>query len=388
MENLIVFGGKGGVGKSSISTATAVYLAKNQPNKKILLISFDIAHNLSDLFSQEIGNAITQITPNLYAIEPDPDKYAKRYVGELEKKTHKLVKSSIILSSIPEIRDFITSSFRSENLPLALKNGLFFQSIVDAENPMENIDNTLEFNPLSKEDGNVVPSFDIIVADFPPTGNMLALFEVPMDPSQQFLRFSLELGSGLQKYVNKFKKIGTLLNPAKWILKKGLNISDQREEEDQKNKEERENLARDILDIVKKLDKRSERINQIFKEIGSLRLVSIAEKPSYEEAKRARELSEPFINVEAIHINRLIPEEEKGNSKYLDNLLQTQEKYQQKIHEDFSDIATFDSHLLDTEPIGLKGLYKLAEEVYKDIPITKILQPIEKKNKEDDGDYF
>jgi len=47
MENLIVFGGKGGVGKSSISAATAIYLANQLKNKKILLISFDIAHNLS-----------------------------------------------------------------------------------------------------------------------------------------------------------------------------------------------------------------------------------------------------------------------------------------------------------------------------------------------------
>ncbi|MBN2153083.1 MAG: AAA family ATPase [Candidatus Lokiarchaeota archaeon] len=47
---LILFGGKGGVGKSTTSAATAVHLAKLAPEKRILLISFDMAHNLGDLF--------------------------------------------------------------------------------------------------------------------------------------------------------------------------------------------------------------------------------------------------------------------------------------------------------------------------------------------------
>ena len=50
IESIIVLGGKGGVGKSTISAATAVILSDLLPDKKILLISFDIAHNISDLF--------------------------------------------------------------------------------------------------------------------------------------------------------------------------------------------------------------------------------------------------------------------------------------------------------------------------------------------------
>ena len=66
MENLLIFGGKGGVGKSSISTATAVHLADQLQDQTVLLISFDIAHNLSDLFGKTIGNDVTQITKNLF----------------------------------------------------------------------------------------------------------------------------------------------------------------------------------------------------------------------------------------------------------------------------------------------------------------------------------
>ncbi|MHA1349262.1 MAG: ArsA-related P-loop ATPase [Promethearchaeota archaeon] len=86
IEKILVLGGKGGVGKSSISAATAVLLSDLLPEKKILLISFDMAHNLSDLISQEIGNAITPIVNNLWAIEPDPNDYAERYTRDLVKK--------------------------------------------------------------------------------------------------------------------------------------------------------------------------------------------------------------------------------------------------------------------------------------------------------------
>ena len=55
IDRIIVFGGKGGVGKSSISAATAVKLAKDLPDKRILLISFDIAHNVTDLFGSKIN---------------------------------------------------------------------------------------------------------------------------------------------------------------------------------------------------------------------------------------------------------------------------------------------------------------------------------------------
>ena len=46
--SLICFGGKGGVGKTTSAAATALYLAKNNPQKRILLASIDPAHSLMD----------------------------------------------------------------------------------------------------------------------------------------------------------------------------------------------------------------------------------------------------------------------------------------------------------------------------------------------------
>ena len=55
----IFFSGKGGVGKSTMSCATAVWLAKK--GYKTLLVTTDPAPNLSDIFSQEIGHHVTPI---------------------------------------------------------------------------------------------------------------------------------------------------------------------------------------------------------------------------------------------------------------------------------------------------------------------------------------
>ena len=103
IERILVLGGKGGVGKSSISAATAVRLSDLLPEKRILLISFDMAHNLSDLLSKDIGNAITPITENLWAIEPDANIYAEIYTEDLVNKMKTLTKEMPLVGKIPQI---------------------------------------------------------------------------------------------------------------------------------------------------------------------------------------------------------------------------------------------------------------------------------------------
>lgn len=67
----ILFGGKGGVGKTSLASATALWMARNHPTQKILIFSTDPAHSLSDSFDHPIGDKITPIEglDNLYGIE-------------------------------------------------------------------------------------------------------------------------------------------------------------------------------------------------------------------------------------------------------------------------------------------------------------------------------
>ncbi len=71
--SFLIFGGKGGVGKTSIAAASALHLARHKPDRKVLAFSTDSAHALSDSFEQRIGNQITPISgiDNLYALEID-----------------------------------------------------------------------------------------------------------------------------------------------------------------------------------------------------------------------------------------------------------------------------------------------------------------------------
>lgn len=87
---LLVFCGKGGVGKTTIACATALELSRRVPDKTILLVSTDPAHSLSDSLDQPIGDMLTGVEgfPNLSALELDAashlEAFRRRYRKELE----------------------------------------------------------------------------------------------------------------------------------------------------------------------------------------------------------------------------------------------------------------------------------------------------------------
>jgi len=75
------FSGKGGVGKTSMSAATALWLSK--AGKKTLIISTDPAHSLSDSFETSIGGEVKKISKNLCAVEIDPKMAMQEYKEQL-----------------------------------------------------------------------------------------------------------------------------------------------------------------------------------------------------------------------------------------------------------------------------------------------------------------
>ena len=338
IERIIVLGGKGGVGKSSISAATAVLLSKLLPNKKILLISFDMAHNLSDLLSLKIGNMITPITSNLWAIEPDPNIYAEKYTKDLVNKMKALMKQMPLVGMIPQIEQFFDTTFTSDSIPLALKNAMFFQKILDAED-------------ITSQD----IQFDIIIADFPPTANMITLFEIPQDQVKVVLKYSLNFYNSIKGTIRNFSKMfHQILKPF----------------EDQ---EKRRELGKEIFNMIVDLEKRGERITELIHSVGSLRLVSIAEKPSFEEVKRARDLTKKYINLDAVHINMLTPDPKHCN--FCKKMRQIQLKFSGEIKKEFKNLKIWESDKLLEEPLGIDGLRKLANEIYGDITADEILNP-------------
>lgn len=336
---LLVFGGKGGVGKSSISTATAVKIASLDPDKKVLLISFDIAHNLSDLFLKEVGNDVTQITDNLWAIEPDPNEYAEKYTKVFATKMRKLAKSMPIVGMMPQLEEFIEKTFTHNSIPLSLKNSMFFQRILDASEVIEGIGE--EVDDLSRM------KFDYIVCDFPPTGNMIALFEVPKNQIQVIMKYSLETMAQVREFMKGIKRLTTLLNPFSG-----------------KKTQEQRNLSQEIIDMLNEVEQRGSRVADMLEKEGSLRLVSIAEKPSFEEIKRGAELTKPYIALDGIHVNRIIQKQFTADCEMCNIQRSNQDKYINKIKEYFNDKKVWLSHRLTIEPIGIDGLMALADEIY------------------------
>jgi len=78
----ILFGGKGGSGKTTSAAATALHLSRIKPEKKIMIISIDPAHSLSDSFDLIIGNKITRIAGNIWGYEIDAKELLSEYKTE------------------------------------------------------------------------------------------------------------------------------------------------------------------------------------------------------------------------------------------------------------------------------------------------------------------
>ena len=76
-RKIVIFGGKGGVGKTTAAAAYALALAKAKPQEKLLVFSTDPAHSLSDSFDEEIGESKKAVAglQNLDGMEIDPGKW-------------------------------------------------------------------------------------------------------------------------------------------------------------------------------------------------------------------------------------------------------------------------------------------------------------------------
>src|SRR5665648_949224 len=94
MAKIIFYGGKGGVGKTTCSTANSI----NYANKglKTLLISTDPAHSISDVLEMKIGKKITKIRENLDGLEIDPEYEAELYINRIRENMRTILSNVIV----------------------------------------------------------------------------------------------------------------------------------------------------------------------------------------------------------------------------------------------------------------------------------------------------
>ena len=147
---LIIFGGKGGVGKTSCAIATALALAEKF---KTLLISTDPAHSVSDCLEQQIGFKVTKVagTANLSAIEVVADEALAVFINEHEAELKKLLDTSTNLDN-QDIEEMLSLSIPG------IDEVMSFKTIIDFI-----------------EEGQ----FDKYVVDTAPTGHALRLISSP-----------------------------------------------------------------------------------------------------------------------------------------------------------------------------------------------------------------
>jgi arsenite/tail-anchored protein-transporting ATPase len=119
----VMFGGKGGLGKTTFSAATAFWLARQ--GKKVLVFSVDPQASLSDIFQQDIfGKGPVKIMDNLWAQEIDADRHIKEYQEEVRKK----IRDMYGLDEVPqEIEEYIEAASSEP----AMEESAIFDSVVD-----------------------------------------------------------------------------------------------------------------------------------------------------------------------------------------------------------------------------------------------------------------
>ena len=146
----VFFTGKGGVGKTSLSCATALKLASD--GKKVLLVSTDPASNVGQVFGQRIGNHITEITavPNLWALEIEPQAAAQQYRERIVGPVRGVLGDDIVRGIEEQLSGACTTEIAAFD----------------------------EFTALLT-DPALLEQFDHIIFDTAPTGHTIRLLQLP-----------------------------------------------------------------------------------------------------------------------------------------------------------------------------------------------------------------
>lgn len=300
---MIIYTGKGGVGKTSVSAATALKCARM--GYRTIAISTDSAHSLADSLDMELSGEVRKVEKNLDAIEVD-------VLYEMEHRWK-------------ELERYFSNFMESQGLdPISAKEMAVFPG-------MELMSALFYVEDFYKEG-----KYDVVVMDTAPTADTMRLLSFP------------EVGD---YYFEKFYKImRNMIKLARATVGKFMSTPLPSNElmEDLEHVRERLKFVRAILQDPTQT---------------SIRLVMNPEKMVINETKRAYTyLSLYNLTVEAIVINRLIPEE--SYKHYPKEKVREQEKYMEMIHESFGPIKQLKGYMFTTEVVGKKSLEVLGNMVF------------------------
>ncbi|HTL88652.1 MAG TPA: ArsA family ATPase, partial [Leptolyngbya sp.] len=157
-RKLILVGGKGGVGKTTVAAAIALNLSQQYPDKKIRVISIDPAHSLGDAFGTYLGHEPIDLSPNLSAQEMDAhkmlDQFREAYLWELA--------------------DMMSGETEDATLKIAYTPEAWRKIMAQALPGIDEMLSLIEVMELLESQAQ-----DLIILDTAPTGHLLRFLEMP-----------------------------------------------------------------------------------------------------------------------------------------------------------------------------------------------------------------
>jgi len=307
---VILFTGKGGVGKTSLAAATAVRAA--DMGKRTLVLSTDIAHSLADSLDIELANEPRQVVPNLWGQETEIYKTLETYWGVIQRYIAALM------------------SWRG-------MSGIVADEVAILPG-MEELANLLYIERYRREG-----TYDVIIVDSAPTGETLRLLSFP-----DMLHWWMNRLFPLQR------KVAAVMRPVVGAIS-DIPLP-----------------SNSVLDAVSELYAELEDVHKLLLdgEQTSIRLVVNPEKMVIKEAQRTLTYLNLFgYSTDSVIVNRILPQSISDN--YFAAWKESQRKYIEYIDEAFSPLPILNMPLLDQEVVGVDMLRRMAAAVYGEADPTK-----------------
>jgi arsenite-transporting ATPase len=303
MTRIILYTGKGGVGKTSVAAATA--LRCSQRGQRTLVLSTDAAHSLGDSLDVALGPEPKPVAPNLWGQESDVYYSIDKYWGT--------------------IQDWLQSVFAWEGLDTVMAEEM---AVVPGMDELASLLWILEHQQTGK--------FDTIVVDCAPTAETFRLLSFP------------ESGRWwLEKIFPVSRRVSGLARP---VLRRftDLPMPDDR-----------------VFDAMENLFERMKRIQVLLTDrtVSSVRLVINAEKMVIKEAQRAYTYLGLYgYPIDLVVCNRLMPEDMAEG--YFATFRESQQKYLDVARETFTPVPVRGVPFFDREVVGLEMLGRVADELF------------------------
>lgn len=327
-KQIIFVGGKGGVGKTTVSSALALKLSSQ--GKKVLLVSTDPAHSLADAFAQPIGAAVTAITKNLSALEIDPDQQVKTHIERVMRTMKRFTKPDMY----PEVERQMRLTQQS---PGAQEAAL-----------LERLAQIIDEQPQH---------YDVVIFDTAPTGHTLRLLSLP--------EAMAAWTQGLLRQSQRAKQLEGVLDHLS--PKAGKDITNPMADAKQHETATMDDRTAEITETLlqrQRLFQRTRRVLQDVRKTAIVFVLTPEKLPILETGRAVRALQAEQLPIAGIVVNRNLPADVGGD--FFTQRRQQEQLYRTEIEAQFTNIPLVYLPLFPTDLYGQNALEQVAEKLPND----------------------